>query len=349
MSASPQTAAVTRALAQIDAGRAEASKSLSTAARKVLNAVLDSKRNASDKAALLYLLAYKLEVPDWNLRRVPPGWRPADKVLAAGLTERGLTLHSNITSFAENMGIKGNASEYDFFKQRPRLGPALEHFDRHANEVPAAFAYVAQRFKESYHAPVQISSPGPDELVYTAALDIANRLIAANSGGHLPQFLVAGILKAFHRQFNTAFDVRTYHPNASDQSGHAAGDIEVVNAAGEVVAGFEVTVRPDWKNRRPDLVKKMRAFGLRSYNVVCLIAAEDPDLGDPARLHRYVKELGQDIAVADIRAFVAIMLQSLDREHRKIAFGYVEEYVRDPRLCGIPGIVEEFKSIMEHS
>jgi hypothetical protein len=343
----PQARAVVRALGQIDASQPAAFIPISTTARDYIEEVLRSTKNDSDKVALLYFLAYKDEVPGWDLKRVPPGWRPHDKRLAAGLTERQLTLHGNITSPGENMGIKGNAAGFDLFA-RPRLGEALRYFQSHPSEVRAGLAYIAQRFKDSYRERVAIAGPGPDELVYTEALRLAHKLIFADSGGHFPQFLVAGLLKALHEQHGTGLLVRTYHPNASDKSGGAAGDVEIATPDGEaVLEGYEVTVRPDWKNRRPDLLKKMQRFGLGQYNVICLLEGEDATLADPDRLHEYMTGLGQDIAVVDIRCFTAIVLQLLDREHRKRVFLLVEKYVRDPKLCGVPEYIERLGTILE--
>jgi hypothetical protein len=256
-------------------------------------------------------------------------------------------LHENITSFGENMGSKGNAAGFNLF-ERPRLGLALRYFQDHPREVGSALAYVAQRFKDSFREPVGIAAPGADDLIFTKALKIADELIYTDSGGHFPQFLVAGLLKAFHEQLETGLVVRTNHPNASDKFGGAAGDVEVATAdASKVLEGYEVTVRPDWKNRKPDLLKKMRAFGLLEYNVICLMEGEDAGLADPGKLHEYMAELGQDISVVDIRAFAAVMLQLLDRDHRKQAFAHVEEYVRDPKLSGVPEYVERLKAILE--
>lgn len=341
----PQAAAVIRALGAIDGAVPGETIPINEETKAVIESVLSKKKGgASDKVALLYLLAYKAEVPDWDLRHVPTGWRPHDKLLAGHLTDRNLTLHGNITAFAENMGIKGDVKGYDLFTGRARLGPALQHVQNSPEVLDAALKYVAQRFKDSYAAPAEVAKLSPEELVYTKALAIAHQLIYEESRGHFPQFLVAGLLRAFHEQFGTASTIRTAHPNASDTSGRVAGDVEVVGANGEIQEGYEVTVRPDWRNRRADLTKKMHAFGLSRYTVICLL---DSDIADPESLHDYMAELGEDIAVVDIREFVATMLQLLDRQHRRLAFRYLEEYVRDRDLCGIPDLIERLNQILE--
>ena len=338
--------AVTLALRCIDESNNNHQVTISAAAKVAVDAVLDSKKNNSDKVALLFFLAYKKLEPNWDCKSVPRGWRPADKVLAAGLTDRDLTLHGNITSPGENMGIKGQAAGFDLFR-RNNLGPALQYVYTHPKDVEPLLRYVACRFKASYNKPIAIAGPGPRELVFTRAYQIAHRLIFADSGGHFPQFLVASLLASRFDQWDIALMVSSYHPNASDTFGRAAGDVEVRDQADRVVDAYEVTVRPDWKNRRPDLLKKMAAFGLPRYNLLCLIEPGDVQLGSPDTLHSYMSELRQDIAVLDIRAFAAASIQDLDREHRRRAFELLEKMVRDPKLCGIPKLISDLKAILE--
>jgi hypothetical protein len=344
---SPAPQAVQRALGEVREVNARGdAPSIGSEVKRLLDAVLDRTIPASDKPALLFLLAYKAENPNWILSKVPTGWRPADKVLCTALTEMNLTLHGNITAYGENMGIKGDAAGYNLFG-RKRLGDALKYLEAHPPDVLPALRYVAWRFRRSYRAPVKIAALSPKDLTYTRALAKAAKLVVEESGGHFPQFLVAGLLRAFHLQWGTGRDVATHHPHAADTSDRFAGDIEEVDEDGQVLDAYEVTVRPDWKNRRPDLLKKMRKFSLSRYTVVCLIQPQDPDLSSPAARHRYMAPLGQDIAVVDIRAFVESLLTTLTRENRAAAFRYLEEYIQDRDLCGIPDLVDKLKRILE--
>ncbi len=91
----------------------------------------------------------------------------------------------------------------------------------------------------------------------------------------------------------------------------------------------------------------MQRFSLSRYTVVCLIQPQDTDLSPPAALHRYMAPLGRDIAVVDIRAFVESLLTSLTRPGRVAAFRYLQEYVQNRDLCGIPDLVDRLKRILE--
>ena len=313
--------------------------------RALLDRVLDQK-HASEKPALLFLLSYKLLNPHWDLRRVPTGWRPADKILCGLLTELSLTLHGNITAYGENLGIKGGADKYDLF-DRPLLGGALKALADEPSMIRLAFEYVAWRFRASFREPLRIEPLSPDELTYTKALTKADNLLLTESGGHLPQFLVAALLRAFHSQWKTGLHIVTHHPHASDTSDRVAGDVEVQRPDGRVVEAYEVTVRPDWKNRRQDLLKKMQKHGLGRYHVLCLIPERDGELATPEALHNYMSPLGQDISVVDIRAFVADQLMGLTRDMRAAAFAYLEAFIRDPKLCGVPELERKLKQILE--
>lgn len=339
--------AVALALDCVDLPDTAAAATLPGLGQQFIDAILGSTRNNSDKVALLFLLAYKSGVPSWNIGKLPQGWRPADKHLAGGLTVRALTLHGNVTSPGENMGSKGNAAGFDLFK-RPRLGDALSYFQSNPHHVLAGLHYVAARFKASYRPPVTIKAPASGALVYTRALVIAHRLLHAESGGHFPQFLVAALLRALHESLGTGLRVSTQHPNAADEVSKAAGDVELVATDNKVVDAFEVTVRPDWKNRRQDLLTKMRKAGLSRYNLLCIIDPDDPDIGDVSTRHAYMQELGgYDIAVVDIREFVAVVLQQLPLQGRKAVLTYLEEYIKDPKLSGIPNLIDALKAIIE--
>jgi hypothetical protein len=338
--------AIALALSQIEeADPALPPEGLDPPLESLIDLVLDRTIPASDKPALLFLLAYKVLNPDHDISAIPRGWRPADKQLCAALTEGGYTLHSNVTAFGENMGTKGQADRYNFF-ERPRTGQVLEYIANYRGQLAPALSYIAWRFKKSHTPPVRIEPLGSDELTFTRAYAKAHKLIFTESGGHFPQFLVAALLRALHEQWGTQLRVVTHHPHASDTSDRTAGDLELFDERGEIVDAFEVTIRPDWKNRRPDLLKKMAAFGLSRYHVICFFEG-DVQLSNPESLDAYMSELGQDISVVDIRAFTASTLMSLTRQNRVRVFELLEGYIRDRQLSGVPEYVAKLKQIVE--
>lgn len=336
MTLSLPLATVQAALAAVDAPDDGGPSSLHRSVVDLLNAVLDRAGSNSDKVALLFLLAYKRLVPAHDLQWLPKGWRPADKQLAEGLTVRHITLHGRITSPGENMGSKGQASAFNLFGRR-YLGDALQHFQAHPEQVHAGLHYVAKRFQNSYVAPIEIEVPPPGSLVYARAYDLCCELLRADSGGHYPQFLVASLLKELHEQWGTRCEITTQHPNAADKSSKTAGDIEVRSDTGDLLEAFEVTMRPDWKNRRADFVKKMDEYGLDKYTILCP-TREDPDVGTPGALAAYMDDVPRDIAVVDIGGFISVTVQSLNRENRERVLEHLVEYVQDPAYCGIPDL-----------
>ncbi|MBY0294307.1 hypothetical protein K2Q08_03175 [Patescibacteria group bacterium] len=343
----PSARAVRRALAEIDrCNLSTPAPTLQPALKLLIDAVLDYKKTNSDKPALLFLLAYKAENNSWNFANVPKGWRPGDKVLCSRLTELGLTLHGNITAYAENMGIKGDASGYNLFG-RKRLGQCLEFLSKHERQVRQALKYVAWRFKSSYRPQPEMVKLTSSDMTYTRALRKVSQVLLEESGGHFQQFMVASLLRAFHEQWETGREVTTHHPHAADKSDRVAGDIEEIDETGRVLDAYEVTVRPDWKNRRQDLIKKMQKFSLSRYTVICRINPTDPDLSTPAALHAYMSPLGLDIAVVDIQSFAESCLASLTRERRAAVFQYMEEYVHDTDLCGVPNLIDKLTKVLQ--
>jgi hypothetical protein len=339
------TEAVQLSLREIELALATVAPQIQEDLKGLIDAVLDRPTPASDKPALLFLLAYRQLNDSHDLRRIPVGWRPADKHLCAALTQLGYTLHSNITAFGENMGAKGNAPEFDLYG-RARTGAVLRTLSDRPAEIGVALKYVAWRFKRSFSPPVEIAPLSPDALTFTRAFRKVHALLLTESGGHFPQFLVAAVLRTFHERWNTGHYVLTQHPHASDKSGSAAGDVEIVNTDGTVVEAYEVTVRPDWVNRRPDILKKMARANLSSYHVLCLTDV-DPRLSTPESLDVYMSEMGQDISVVDVRAFLATHILGFSREMRKRVFEHLEKYIRDPKVSGVPEYIELLKHVLE--
>ncbi len=335
--------AVAKALAAID-GIGSRSTTLPPRLAQAVDQVLDAKGSASNKAALLFLVAYKVVDPAWSLRRVPTGWRPCDKHLCAGLTERGLTLHANIVAYGENMGIKGAADRYDLF-DRPKLGDALKAIEGAAGSAAQVLSYVAARFKQSYRAMPKAQDLDDAALTFTRSLKVAHAVLAEETNGHFPQLLVAALRHVMAARDGTGRTIRTHHPNASDSSDKVAGDVEELDPSGKVVEAFEVTVRPDWKNRKPDLKKKLQAFGLDRYHVLC-VKDGDPQLDDPEELYDYMLPLGIDVSVVDLRAFVEVCLMELSRDQRRLVFEKLFEYVRDPDLCAVPDYVDTLHGLL---
>ena len=60
---------------------------------------------------------------------------------------------------------------------------------------------------------------------------------------------------------------------------------------------YEVTVRPDWKNRVGDFRKKMDTANLRKYTIIASGVNCDHDLAEPADMIRFLAPYGRDIVM----------------------------------------------------
>lgn len=337
--------AVENLLAKIDAVSAEdAQPELSSDLKPLLDAILNRPRAASDKVVLLFMLGVKAARPNWHLSRLPQGWRPHDEVLSAGLSSKHLTLHENVTAPGQNIGAKGQQETFDLFG-RPRLGDALRFLEEHPEQVAAALDYAVWRFQRSYRAAVAPPSLGDITFSFHRCLEICERLLAEVSGGQFAQLLVTALLRAFHEQHGTGLQVTTHHTYASDFYKGSAGDIDVADAAGQILDAFEVTGRPDWKNRMPDFPKKMERHNLSKFTILCP-KSDDPDLNTPEALKAYVSPLGYDVAIVDTESFLETMFALLNHESRVKTFTYFLEYISDPYLCGNPSLIERAGQIL---
>lgn len=330
--------AIDLAIDAIKQACAETASECNEILRSKIDFLLNHKTN-SDKPALLFLLAYQKVRPSWDMRRVPPSWRPGDKKLCTELTEMSLTLHGNITSYGENMGIKGDASGYDFFERRPNLGAVLREVDDNPSSLDGGLAYLAYRFKKSYKKLEIHLEENSSGFVFCNMMKLIDDLLRVPSNGHFPQFLIASLLEALYEQLRVDYRVITHHPNASDKSDNCAGDVEVFSD-GNLNEAYEVTVRPDWANRTQDLLKKMAKFQLKQYTVLC-VARDNIDLTSTDGQKKLFGKLGQDIAVVDLHSFCYTLNGMLSLRGRQRCTEILREYLLNKKLCGVPALIEK--------
>jgi hypothetical protein len=255
-----------------------------------------------------------------------------------------LTLHERVTAPGQNIGAKGQQEAFDLFG-RPRVGEILRYLASHPDEVSPALDYLAWRFKRSYEASVAPPSLADIVFNFVHCVKLSEQLIAEVSGGHFPQLLIAALLKALHEQNWTGLSVSTHHAHASDYYTGTAGDIDITDDSGTIVEAFEVTARPDWKNRTPDFPKKMQRHNLSRFTILCL-KNNDPELNSPEALEAYVSPLGYDVAVVDIKSFAEALFALLTHESRTKAFTYFLDYVEDRKICGVPALIDRAREIL---
>lgn len=331
--------ATRKAIERVDGFLAGESLGLpSPKSRRIADAQLSHRAN-SVRLASLFLAFYSTVDPQWDCVRVPVGTRGkhGDKLLAAELTNRQITLHNNITAFGENLGWKGNVASVSL-SDDPKFrefSSFLQSADLHERQQLADF--MAARFADSRQELRALPPVGEDVLTFAKAKDLFNRLIQVQSEGNIQQFLVAGLLTIHRRRYG--IEVRTHHVHAADTYDRTPGDIvELRN--GELLRAYEVTIRPDWKNRLPDFRKKMDAFGLSKYVIIASGVNSDEELAEPARLITFLRPQGRDIAVIDIHDFANVMAAELTAVEIRESVNTAFDLLSQPRLCGRSDIVK---------
>ena len=318
-----------------------------TQVKRQIDELLATQSN-SVKVASLHLAFYALEDDRWDVNSVPTGIRGkyGDKLLAAQLSSRHLTLHNNITAFGENLGWKGNVSNV-VLDRDPRF-TTFARLLRGSSlaERQLVARYLAWRFADSRSVPKALPPVGADVLTFARAKELFHTLLDTPSEGIIPQFLLAALLFVLRRRHSNR--IETHHPHAADKYDRCAGDIEEFGPDGQLKIAYEVTMRPDWKNRLPDFRDKMDAFDLVKYVIIAGGVNKDHDLAVPARLVAFLEPLGRDLAVVDILDFVHFMAAELSARELREAINKSYDYLAQPKLCGRSDVMAKYREVVEN-
>lgn len=295
----------------------------------------------SVRLASLFLMFYAAVDPSWDGNTIPTGIRGqyGDKRLATELGLRNITLHNAITAFGENLGWKGNvtAARLQGDNRFDRFSRALADMD-HDDRFRAA-DYMAAKYAESRRVIAPLPPVGDDVLTYARARQLFYALLAIPSEGNIQQFLIAALLHQHRARYG--YEIRTHHVHASDKFDTTAGDIEELHG-GELLRAYEVTVRPDWKNRVGDFRGKMDAAGLKKYTIIASNVNSDEELAEPASMIRFLEPYGRDIAVVDIHDFVDVFAMELAADELRRSVNQAYSYLTTPSLCGRADIIGRF-------
>jgi hypothetical protein len=313
-----------------------------SSARSAADAQLGHSSN-SVRLASLFLVFYSTVDTNWDCNSIPTGIRGqfGDKRLANALNLRNITLHNAITAFGENLGWKGNVtaarlrgdSRFDgFAKTLTELSPR--------DRVLTA-DYMAIRFAESRQILAPLPPVGDDVLTYVRSRILFYNLVGIQSEGNIQQFLIAALLHVHRARYG--HDIKTHHVHASDKFDTTAGDIEEFRS-GDLIRAYEVTVRPDWKNRVSDFRSKMDKSGLKKYSIIASNVKADDDLKEPASMMRFLEPYGRDIAVVDIHDFIDVFAMELSADELRRSVNQAYSYLINPKLCGRADIISRFTS-----
>lgn len=301
----------------------------------------------SVRLACAFFSAYAVQDLIWDYDSIPIGIRGkyGDKRLAAALTERHVTFHQSITAFGENLGWKGNVSQFrlstddrfsDFIAQLKALS---------FKKKSLLLEHVAWVLYDSRKVPSAMPRLPNKYLTYSRACLLCNQLLGLNTQGHVQQLLVAAFLSV-HRA-RSGIVVRTHHPHASDTFGNAVGDIEEF-VEERLIMAYEVTVRDDWKNRLPDLQAKSARGHLSKYVLIARGVTSDKQLFPAEALVTFTRTLMFDLAIVDIDEFFRVFCAELTKDELISAFNRAYEFLCDPKLSGKHEYIDAYKKKVSH-
>lgn len=339
-------AAVDLAITKVDDFVAGATIRLPPAiARKACDKQLQH-RSHSVRLGSLFFAYYCLRDPDWNCETVPTGTRGeyGDKKLSEALNRRSITLHGSITAFGENLGWKGNVADVNLLRD-PRFEDfcsVLANANHPSRERIAD--YLASRFAESRRETTPLPRVGDDVLTFARASLLFKQLLSISSEGHIQQFLIAALLHVHRGRWG--IEIRTHHPHASDRFDNTAGDVEELHN-GELVRAYEVTVRPDWKNRLSGFRAKMDAAGIAKYVIIASGVNCDNELSEPANLITFLSPIGRDIAVIDISDVATVFAAELSATELREAVNIGYDYLCQEKLCGRADFQIKYRTVVD--
>lgn len=300
------------------------------------------RNGGSVRLASLFFLAYSFEDKNWDKKSIPIGTRGkyGDKRISAELTSRHVTFHKNITAFGENLGTKGNVRNFDLSTDL-RFLDFIAFLNLPLKKRKVLFSYICSIVADSRVAPKALPKLPADYLTYAKAVLLLSELIHIPSEGHIQQFLVAAIL--YHHRRRYGAEIITHHPHASDKFNKTYGDIEE-KLDGTLINVYEVTVREDWKNRLPDLRRKMIDAGLSRYVLIASNVNSDKQLSTPRSLLNFSEITGFDLAIVDLKDFVKVFCAELKANEIRDALNTCYEYLVNPKLCGREDIITCYKN-----
>lgn len=340
-------AAVATALAAIDRFLAGGSLQADELPPPTLRQAVDelvAGQKASVKTGCLFLTFYKVVNPAYAFDVIPIGSRGpvGDKLLGAELKRRYIT-HGQVTAWAENIGAKGNQANFKLATDQRFGGYVAAIAAATQTEVEQTALYMAALFAASQAVPALLPPLSADTLSFVRAKALFKSLAEAEAGGSIQQFLVAALLKVLRAK--QSIRVETHNFNAADKFDNTAGDIEEF-VEDKLLRAYEVTVRPDWKNRLPDFREKMDRAGLHKYIIIASGVNTDEELREPAAMALTLASTERDIAVVDIMDFLTVMAADLSAAELQEALQEVHKMLVTPSLGGKQTHIQTYVSIV---
>jgi hypothetical protein len=191
--------------------------------------------------------------------------------------------------------------------------------DADLGQVEAAYSFVVVLLAQTARS----VAPKPRalrlaRLTFATTQQLLDDMLDMPSQGAHEQFIVAAVLNAALEQVGSGERVETKNLNASDKSSRAAGDV-VVYRKGEIVAALETTAN-DWRDKISPVLESLKNYKPGRSIIIAPIAA-----GEGGEAIEAVTP--EDIAVLDIRGFVAVGLAVLNRPGKERALLMLYDYL----------------------
>jgi hypothetical protein len=303
-------------------------------------------KNTNSGSVLLastFLLAYSIIALDFDFKKVPIGIRGkfGDKKLSNELNRRHVTIHNRVVAFGENLGWKGNVGQFDLSTdERFKILKSFSNLSKNQRNV--LLNYLMWHYFESIQKPKVIPMLDDSYLTYGRCVNLFDKLIKKKSEGYYPQFLISAILFV-HRKGLT--EIKTHHPHAADKFDGTFGDIEEYFNK-RLVAAYEITVRPDWRNRIEGFKNKMINSGLNKYVLIAGDVASDSSTNTAESLLKFTENVGFDLAVVDIYEFVRVFVGDMTSVQLILVINKIYEYLLDDKLCGRITLINDYQMMI---
>lgn len=325
-----------------------AGKKLVSVPREKVKQEIDDFLNDINSGSVLlastFLLAYSIVTDKYNFKDVPVGVRGkyGDKKLSNELNKRYVTIHNRIVAFGENLGWKGNVNNFNLFNDKRfeilKVFSKLSHKER---EI--LLTYIIWHFYDSIKKPKAIPRLHDSYLTYGRCVNLFDKIVRKRSEGYFPQFLVSAMLKIQRRGTTT---IRTHHPHAADKYDSAVGDIEEYYN-GKLIAAYEVTVRPDWRNRIEGFRDKMYHNNLNKYVIIAGDIASNDSTNTVDSLLNFTERLGFDLAIVDLYEFIRVFVGDKTADQLIDVINTVYEYLLDDNLCGRIKLIDDYRKMID--
>lgn len=294
----------------------------------------------SYRDGLLIQLATWIASPGIDITKRQPGGRSVAHKFARRLRDNHIAA---VADAFQNIGknspdlVRNNVMEWDSLLTW--AGDAQYWHDepeRCHEQVLALFEYACARVAATARSVRGMPELVRGKLTFAATTALLEELRAEGSGGAYEQFTVGALL---HAQLEGERRVETKNLNASDKSSHVAGDVQVwsVGKAARLLDAYEVTAN-DWSQKLPAAGDTMRAHDLARLNVIGVMS-------DHPAMRRAVSATGLDIAVQDLRGFIASVTAGLTKVQREAALQQL--YVLLERRQPSPERVNRYVALLE--